>query len=161
MDPSKDKFYFPSGAQLPSALRKKIEEKMAVELAAEQHGHANVETPGRELEFMTTLTGADHSSAQLIRLSEDLLDQSSSSDDLERKNWKASVALVDVQKQIYRGEEAYYDETFGHGSLFKSWEGYLDVKEASSSVLGPTGISSRRVPQGVLFHRVLRVFFLF
>ncbi len=49
--------------------------------------------------------------------------------------------LVDIQKQIYKGEEAYYEDTYGHGSLFRGWDAFVDSKE-----VGVTSATS--VPQG-------------
>jgi hypothetical protein len=52
------------------------------------------------------------------------------------------VALADVQKQIIRGEESYYEETSGHGNIFRGWDAFVDSRDAAGSV----GVSS--MPQG-------------
>ena len=49
--------------------------------------------------------------------------------------------LVEIQKQIYKGEEAYFEDTNGHGNLFRGWDAFVDSKE-----IGTTGATS--VPQG-------------
>lgn len=49
--------------------------------------------------------------------------------------------LVEIQKQIYKGEEAYFEDTNGHGNLFRGWDAFVDSKE-----IGATGAAS--VPQG-------------
>jgi len=41
---------------------------------------------------------------------------------------RARKALVEVQRQLYRGEERYFAETDGHGNLFKGWDTFIDAK---------------------------------
>ena len=86
------------------------------------------------------------------------------SQQLESFLWKANGALTDVQKQIFKGEETYYEETFSHGNIFRGWEGYLDAKQESSESSsgaggsggsggggggGGSGPRGGRVPQGM------------
>ena len=140
-----------SGVQLPFILRQKVREAQAK--AAQEAG---IDT--NEDKFMTakldlstgesstsTLTSTDHTIDH---------DRVFTSHHLETLLMKSEVALTEVQKQIYRGEEAYYEETFSHGNLFKGWEGYLDAKESASSGSGSGGTGGGsgprmgRVPQG-------------
>ena len=67
-------------------------------------------------------------------------------DELEEELKKVSKAVVDIQKQIQRGEETYYEEsqTYGGGhNLFQSWEGYIDSREMGG---GNGGIGNSRRP---------------
>jgi len=48
--------------------------------------------------------------------------------ELEMKLVKANEALADIQKQLYRGEELYFQETDGHGNLYKGWDAFIDSK---------------------------------
>lgn len=63
----------------------------------------------------------------------------------ERMEQMSKNVLVDIQKQIYRGEEAYYEETSGHGNLFRGWDAFADSKDAAPHAASmPQG--TRRVP---------------
>jgi Histone acetyltransferase subunit NuA4 len=60
----------------------------------------------------------------------------------ERMQKISKQVLIDIQKQILRGEESYYEETNAHGNLFRGWDAYVDSRDA----VGSAGLSS--VPQG-------------
>ena len=67
---------------------------------------------------------------------------------LEDLIWKTSQTIVDLQKQIQRGEETYYEETQTHGSsLYRGFETFIDARDVGS---GPSSSSSsssgRRMP---------------
>lgn len=75
--------------------------------------------------------------------------------ELERKLSKANAALIDIQKQILRGEEIYFQDTDAHGNIYKGWESFIDAKPEQVgiqdvdyilsdeySLLGPTTVSS-------------------
>ena len=47
---------------------------------------------------------------------------------LEAKLAQAKSALLDIQKQLTRGEEMYYQETDTHGNMYKGWDTIIDVK---------------------------------
>lgn len=126
-------FNFPSGVKLPFALRKKVEEERA-------KVRADSQTTKDEYKFMTAVEPPGDSAN--ATLSDDLVGRVFSSEDLEKRIWKATVAMVELQKQVHRGEETYYDETFNHGNIFKGWEGFLDAKDVGNS----DGIGGRRVP---------------
>lgn len=70
--------------------------------------------------------------------------------ELEERIWKTTVAMFDIQRQLYRGEEIYYEDTYNHGSIYKGWDAFVDMKDigtASASGGGATQTSSnRRVP---------------
>lgn len=48
--------------------------------------------------------------------------------ELEKKLSKANAVLIDVQKQLQRGEEIYFLDTDNHGNIFKNWEAFIDAK---------------------------------
>ena len=48
--------------------------------------------------------------------------------DIERLLLRANVALVDIHKQLHRGEELYFQETDAHGNIFKGWDTLIDSK---------------------------------
>ena len=65
--------------------------------------------------------------------------------ELEERIWKTTSAMYDIQRQLYRGEEIYYDDTYSHGSIYKGWDAFVD----STSAVGSGGTqtsSNRRVP---------------
>jgi len=70
--------------------------------------------------------------------------------ELEERIWKTTVAMFDIQRQLHRGEEIYYEGTYNHGSIYKGWDAFVDMKDigpTSSSGLGGNQMnSSRRVP---------------
>lgn len=64
---------------------------------------------------------------------------------LEDLIWKTSQTIVDLQKQIQRGEETYYEETQTHGSsLFRGFETYIDARDVGTS--SAPSSTSRRMP---------------
>lgn len=68
------------------------------------------------------------------------------SSNLEERITKTAAAMVDIQKQVHRGEESYYDDTYSHGNLFRGWDAFVDAKDvgtSGNSALQPTG---RRIP---------------
>jgi len=48
--------------------------------------------------------------------------------ELEKKLSKANAALLDIQKQLQRGEEIYFLDTDTHGNIYKGWEAFIDAK---------------------------------
>ena len=112
------KYNFPSGVKLPFILRKKFEQQQALASGA---------TPTAAAIASTNNESSD------LAVEKELQPQVFTAQELENKIWKASAALVEVQKQIFRGEEAYYEETFGHGNLVRGWEGFLDAKDVGTT----------------------------
>jgi hypothetical protein len=37
--------------------------------------------------------------------------------------------MMEIQKQLYRGEEVYFEETQAHGNLFRGWDAFIDLKD--------------------------------
>ena len=62
---------------------------------------------------------------------------------LEDFIWKTSQTMVELQKQIQRGEETYYEETSHGSSLYRGFETFIDARDVGT-VSGPS--SSRRMP---------------
>ena len=164
-----------SGVQLPFILRQKVREAQAKAAQEAADGSSTKSqdkfmtarmdpVPSSTGESSTNPTGTTTTTTTLSLQSTDNSnidhDRVFTSHLLETLLMKSEVALVEVQKQIYRGEEAYYEETFSHGNVFKGWEGYLDAKESSASGSGGTGTGGGsgprmgRVPQGA-FVRLL------
>eukprot|EP00531_Pseudo-nitzschia_arenysensis_P013019 CAMPEP_0116129726 /NCGR_PEP_ID=MMETSP0329-20121206/8071_1 /TAXON_ID=697910 /ORGANISM="Pseudo-nitzschia arenysensis, Strain B593" /LENGTH=396 /DNA_ID=CAMNT_0003623999 /DNA_START=68 /DNA_END=1258 /DNA_ORIENTATION=- len=65
--------------------------------------------------------------------------------ELEERIMKTTAAMFDIQRQLYRGEEIYYEDTYGHGSIYKGWDAFVDSASVSGSG-GTQTSSNRRVP---------------
>ena len=48
--------------------------------------------------------------------------------ELKTKLVKANTALIELQKQLWKGEELYFQETDGHGNLYRGWDAFVDFK---------------------------------
>ena len=71
--------------------------------------------------------------------------------ELEERIRNTTTAMFDIQRQLHRGEELYYEDTYTHGSVYKGWDAFVDMKDigttSSSGGGGATQASSnRRVP---------------
>jgi hypothetical protein len=66
-------------------------------------------------------------------------------EELEERISEAKKAMEDIQKQLCRGEESYYEETNNHGNLYRGWDAFIDAKDAAS-VPQSLGTSNRRMP---------------
>ena len=42
---------------------------------------------------------------------------------------KAALTMRDVQRQLYRGEELYFQETDGHGNVYRGWDAFVDSRD--------------------------------
>ncbi len=65
--------------------------------------------------------------------------------ELEERIMKTTAAMFDIQRQLYRGEEIYYEDTYSHGSIYKGWDAFVDSASVSGSG-GTQTSSNRRVP---------------
>jgi len=63
-------------------------------------------------------------------------------EELDERVWKARAAMADIQRQLLRGEESYYEETSAHGNLFRGWDLFIDAKDSAPSV----SAGNRRMP---------------
>jgi hypothetical protein len=48
--------------------------------------------------------------------------------ELEKNLSRANAALIDIQKQLVRGEDIYFQDTDLHGNIYKGWEAFIDAK---------------------------------
>lgn len=56
-------------------------------------------------------------------------------DDIEGTLAETCQALQEIQRQIQKGEETYFEETTSHANIFKGWDAFLDVRlEAPAAV---------------------------
>ena len=84
----------------------------------------------------------------------DLVDQSLKSrvftvDELEQIMVQASAQMEEIQKQLHRGEEVYFEETQAHGNLYRGWDTFIDLKDVGINPGGgvvPQPGASRRMP---------------
>mmetsp|Transcript_16954 Transcript_16954/g.42339 ORF Transcript_16954/g.42339 Transcript_16954/m.42339 type:complete len:412 (-) Transcript_16954:268-1503(-) len=65
--------------------------------------------------------------------------------ELEERIMTTTAVMFDIQRQLYRGEEIYYEDTYSHGSVYKGWDAFVDSASASISG-GQQTTSNRRVP---------------
>lgn len=68
--------------------------------------------------------------------------------ELEERIRKTKATMIDIQRQLYRGEEIYYEDTYNHGSIYKGWDAFVDAKDIPASTTGGVSTQStcRRVP---------------
>ena len=59
----------------------------------------------------------------------DKLNRTFSAYELEERMYKTTAAIVNIQKQLHRGEEVYYEDTYNHGNVFRGWDGLVDLKD--------------------------------
>ncbi|GAX09700.1 hypothetical protein FisN_19Lh169 [Fistulifera solaris] len=56
-------------------------------------------------------------------------------EDIEGTLVQTCKALQEIQRQIHKGEETYFEETTSHANIFKGWDAFLDVRlEAPAAV---------------------------
>lgn len=48
--------------------------------------------------------------------------------EIEQKLAKANAALIEIHKQLHKGEELYFQDTDHHGNLYKGWDAFIDSK---------------------------------
>jgi hypothetical protein len=65
--------------------------------------------------------------------------------ELEDHIGKITNAMLDIQQQLSRAEEVYFEETYHHGNLFKGWEMFIDAKDPTLYPPAMT-VSGRRMP---------------
>jgi hypothetical protein len=121
-----------SGEVLPLILREKLQQKRSG--ASDDSSSANIGSCGPEI---------------ARGLSVEDRNRKFTADELEDELWKTSQALVEVQRQIGRGEEVYYEETQAYGSnLFRGWETFIDSRDVgtSNNTANVQGGGPRRVP---------------
>uniref|UniRef100_A0A7S1GMH7 Chromatin modification-related protein MEAF6 n=1 Tax=Cyclophora tenuis TaxID=216820 RepID=A0A7S1GMH7_CYCTE len=133
MDFLDDDCHHPSGLALPRILKRKLISQLST-------AEAKVETE-RPLEALKT-TKRQRNDAMNVFTGEEL----------EGYLMRASLAVVEIQKQLYKGEEVYHEGTNAHGNLFRGWDAFVDLKDigigaGNSSIHLTSGSSgTRRMP---------------
>lgn len=117
----------PSGVVLPMILRMKYNEQVANSAGDDQKGAKLPLHP---------------------QIDKDDENQVFSVEELEQKMMQASSVMMEIQKQLYRGEEGYVEETHAHGNLFRGWDTFIDLKDVGVNHAGmaPQPGTSRRIP---------------
>ena len=87
--------------------------------------------------------GAAQSHPELTKTEAAVLsDRIFTTQDIEERIRKTTLAMVEIQKQIFRGEEIYYEDTYSHGNLHRGWDAFVDAKD-----VGPaSNPQPKRVP---------------
>jgi hypothetical protein len=128
MAPPRDELRRPSGVQLPLFLRKKWLEEQKGEQGVEKSDSKQKESEELPLHPQPQ----DKKEARHVFTSEEL----------EDRFYRVSAAMLEVQRQLYRGEEVYHEETYAHGNLSKGFDvGFIDAPLHNSA---PGG--NRRMP---------------
>lgn len=124
----------PSGVALPFLLREKWKTQ-----AKEDNGETFVSVSSHVASVETSSGIMDTAPSVSV--------QALSSRELEsRISSIGKFAIADLHKQIQRGEEAYYDDTYGHGNLFRGWESFVDSKDIGGGGAPSQQLGSRRIP---------------
>jgi hypothetical protein len=127
--------YRPSGVTLPLFLRKKWNDQ-EVEIDKQVNSSNNEKMYDKAKKPVLPL----HPQPQQLET-----EAVFTADDLEQRTHSASVNMIEIQKQLYRGEEMYHEETNSHGNLFIRWDAFIDIRDLSGSS-NAQGTGSRRMP---------------
>eukprot|EP00980_Cylindrotheca_fusiformis_P023860 scaffold11076_cov122-Cylindrotheca_fusiformis.AAC.4 len=123
----------PSGRTLPMFLLKKWQ--------AQQLAGKSESAPRDQRQTDHT----DHPPRKSRKLASAFAKHVFTTEELDDRLYKTSVVIEDIQKQIVRGEEIYYEETVHHGNLFRGgWDSFVDAKDVG---VGDTGFT-RSTNQG-------------
>jgi hypothetical protein len=126
-----------SGVTLPLILRRKLQEQKKASKGATENRDDDKDA-GRDKDVADdTVAGMNATTNRIF-----------AAEDLEERIRRAKSAMEDIQKQLQRGEESYYEETSGHGNLYRGWDAFIDAKDVGSGTSAPqsVGMSSRRMP---------------
>ena len=94
-----DEISRPSGSELPLLLRRRLRDQQGLESV---HGSIESSPSVNSQEAVKTISNASKTS-----LSSDDKNRIFAAEELEERIWKTTVAMVEVQKQIFKGEETY------------------------------------------------------
>lgn len=125
-----------SGVTLPLILRRKLQEQKKASKGGTENKDDEKDA-GRDKDVTDdTLAGMNATTNRIF-----------TAEDLEERIRRAKSAMEDIQKQLQRGEESYYEETSGHGNLYRGWDAFVDAKDVGSGTSAPQSVlSSRRMP---------------
>lgn len=113
----------PSGIVLPLLLRQKCrEEQLQAQAAAAAKGET---LPEQDKKIDVSLKAPKSRSSQEAR---DLPNRMFTAASLETLMAKTRAAMSELQHQIKKGEEQYYDDTAAWGNLHKGWDGLVDLR---------------------------------
>ena len=157
----------PSGISIPLLLKRKWEKQQQVQQAQDPAGphdqdeNQDIETTDGDTSNNATIGVIENEKASpaiwepQLRLSLDqeltrdekseLSNRVFTTSELEERIMTTTAAMFDIQRQLYRGEEIYYEDTYSHGSVYKGWDAFVDSASASISG-GQQTTSNRRVP---------------
>ena len=96
-----DEISRPSGSELPLLLRR-LRDQQGLESVQSSHGSIVSSPSVNSQEAVKTISNASKTS-----LSSDDKNRIFAAEELEERIWKTTVAMVEVQKQIFKGEETY------------------------------------------------------
>ena len=96
-----DKVSRPSGSELPLLLRRRLRDQQGLE-SVQIHGSIESSPAVNTQEAVKTISNLRKTS-----LSSDDKNRIFTAEELEERIWKTTVAMVEVQKQIFKGEETY------------------------------------------------------
>jgi hypothetical protein len=123
----------PSGAVLPLILRKKYN----AQLAAASTTSSTSEGAGEsKILPLHPVDDVDEEQANRVFTAEEL----------ERKMMQASVVMVEIQKQLYKGEEVYVEDTHAHGNLYRGWDAFIDLRDGGAGSHHHQPGAHRRIP---------------
>lgn len=130
-----DDFSYPSGVVLPPILKRKLDSR---------NGGVG---PTNSVASNDNLSGVKRRRVEGKTGSATGLN----ADEMEAYFMRASSVMVEVQKQLYRGEEVYHEDTNAHGNVFRGWDAFVDLKDVgvgagSSSMHLVSGSGTRRMP---------------
>ena len=123
----------PSAEVLPLLLRQKVTRQLQ-----QRHIPNKTAFKGTTLNKLAAVTPQDR-------------DRQYTASELEDELQRVALAVASTQRHIQLGEEAYYEETFPHGSIYAGWDGFIDNRDVGSASSGGANHSSaapmRRMPQ--------------
>lgn len=120
----------PSGEVLPLYLRKKYNDQI------DRAGQGGEDQSKKKLPLQPKVDKGD-------------VNQVFTAEELEHKMIQASYVMMEIQKQLYRGEEVYMEDTHTHGNLFRGWDAFIDLKDVGSNAGGGAAAqpgATRRIP---------------
>jgi hypothetical protein len=138
----------PSGVSLPLLLKQKwqIQQRMLQHYTEGQGAAAYSPSEGTNQDTSSTqpLLRYDRRTPLSRHETSKLQNKVFTTAELEQRIYQTTVAMVDIQMQLHRGEEIYFEDTVAHGNMFKGWDAFVDLKmdDSADNAMGPP----RRVP---------------
>jgi len=125
-----------SGEFLPYLLQKKYKEYRASKITASDSN--NEQSKMRQT--------SDGGEPKVVLHKENALYQSSS-DEFGQDIFLLSSSMIDIQRQLHRGEELYFEDTQAHGNIYRGWDAFVDLKDVGTNAgsMNQPG-SYRRMP---------------